>query len=201
MHVSLLNMRGLMRLGAAVLGLCMALSGSAFASPDTYPLEKVKAGQTGYGLTTMSGTKPERFTFEVVSVVHNFLPKQDIILVKSDDKKLAISGFWQGMSGSPLYIDDKLVCAFSYGFRFNKVSLGGCTPIEYMKREGLGTPRRATVVASKGGGPKIVQQPGASMADWRRLAPTVDPQAALDALGPSRKSWLLSAPLPAPVGK
>jgi hypothetical protein len=158
----------------------------------------VKAGQTGYGLTTMSGTKPERFTFEVVSVVHNFLPKQDIILVKSDDKKLAVTGFWQGMSGSPLYIEDKLVCAFSYGFRFNKVALGGCTPIEYMKKEG-GMPRRANAVAQKGGGPKIVQQPAASMADWRKLAPTVDPQAALDALGPSRKSWLLSAPLPAPV--
>ncbi|HEX5058211.1 MAG TPA: SpoIVB peptidase S55 domain-containing protein [Kofleriaceae bacterium] len=158
----------------------------------------MKAGQTGYGLTTMSGTKPERFTFEVVSVVHNFLPKQDIILVKSDDKKLAVTGFWQGMSGSPLYIDDKLVCAFSYGFRFNKVSLGGCTPIEYMKREG-GTPRRANAVAQKGGGPKIVQQPAASMSDWKRLAPTVDPQAAMDALGPRHKSWLLSAPLPAPV--
>jgi hypothetical protein len=176
----------------------VALGSSAHASPDTYPLAKVKAGQTGYGLTTMSGTKPERFTFEVVSVVHNFLPKQDIILVKSDDKKLAVTGFWQGMSGSPLYIEDKLVCAFSYGFRFNKVALGGCTPIEYMKKEG-GMPRRAAAIASKGGGPRIVQQPAASMADWRRLAPTVDPQAAMDALGPARKSWLLSAPLPSPV--
>ena len=33
-------------------------------------------------------------------------------------------------------IDDKLVCAFSYGFRFNKIALGGCTPIEYMKKDG-----------------------------------------------------------------
>jgi hypothetical protein len=187
-----------MRFGTAVLGACLAASTAAAGPLDTYPLEKVKAGQTGYGLTTMSGTKPERFTFEVVSVVHNFLPKQDIILVKSDDKKLAVTGFWQGMSGSPLYIEDKLVCAFSYGFRFNKVALGGCTPIDYMKKEG-GTPRRATSVASKGGGPKIVQQPAASMADWKRLTPTVDPQAALDALGPRHKSWLLSAPLPAPV--
>jgi hypothetical protein len=187
-----------MALGAAVLGTCVAFGSNALASPDTYPLEKVKAGQTGYGLTTMSGTKPERFTFEVVSVVHNFLPKQDIILVKSDDKKLAVTGFWQGMSGSPLYIEDKLVCAFSYGFRFNKISLGGCTPIDYMKKEG-GTPRRAATAQTKGGGPKIVQQPVASMSDWQRLAPTVDPQAAMDALGPARKSWLLSAPLPAPV--
>lgn len=189
-----------MALGAAVLGACL-LTASAQASPDTYPLEKVKRGQTGYGLTTMSGTKPERFTFEVVSVVRNFLPKMDIILVKSDDKKLAVTGFWQGMSGSPLYIEDKLVCAFSYGFRFNKVALGGCTPIEYMKKEGLATPRRAATIASKNGGPRIVRQPAATMADWQQLAPTVDPQAALDALGPARSNWLLSAPLPTPIDK
>lgn len=126
-------------LALAVLGL-VALSGAerVSAAPlETYPLSKVRRGQTGYGYTTMKGTTPERFTFEVVSVVKNFLPKQDIILVKSDDPKMQLTGFWQGMSGSPLYIEDKLVCAFSYGFRFNKIPLGGCTPIEYMKREGL----------------------------------------------------------------
>src|SRR5690606_31851962 len=104
---------------------------------ETYPLEKVRRGQKGYGLTTMQGTRPERFEFEVIGVTKNFLPKMDIILVKSDDKKLAVSGFWQGMSGSPLFIDGKLACAFSYGFRFNKLAIGGCTPIEYMKDEGL----------------------------------------------------------------
>src|SRR4051812_2702139 len=185
------------RLGTAVLVTLLATS--SYASPDTFPLEKVKRGQTGYGMTTFAGTKPERFTFEVVSVVHNFLPKQDIVLVKSDDPKVQVSGFWQGMSGSPLYIEDKLVCAFSYGFRFNKVALGGCTPLEYMKKEGLDTYRRGQVQASGGTGPRMIVPASASMADWRRLTPTVDPQAALDALGPSRKSWLLSAPLPSAV--
>jgi hypothetical protein len=177
------------------------VSGAATASPATYPLENVKRGQTGYGMTTMAGSKPERFTFEVISVVHNFLPKQDIILVKSDDPKLAVSGFWQGMSGSPLYIEDKLVCAFSYGFRFNKVSLGGCTPIDYMKKEGLDAYRRATVTTSTGGTKIVSNQPASTMADWRRLAPTVDPQAAMDALGPVRKNWILSAPLPPALPK
>src|SRR5436190_4495389 len=165
-------MRGLVRRCAAV-GV-FACAAVAHAQPtEIFPVSKVQPGQTGYGLTTYSGTKPERFTFEVVSVVKNFLPKQDIVLVKSDDPKLAVSGFWQGMSGSPLYIEDKLTCAFSYGFRFNKVALGGCTPIEYMKREGLDTIRRGRVTASKGNGPSIVQQPASTMADWRRLAPTV----------------------------
>jgi len=156
----------------------------------------VQRGQTGYGMTTFSGTTPERFTFEVVSVVRNFLPKQDIVMVKSNDPKIAVSGFWQGMSGSPLYIDDKLLCAFSYGFRFNKIALGGCTPIEYMKKDG-DTYRRNTAVQAS----KLTQPVSASMKDWRRLTPTVDAAAALDALGPARKSWLLSAPLPAPLPK
>ncbi|HEY0192570.1 MAG TPA: hypothetical protein VGC42_15735, partial [Kofleriaceae bacterium] len=62
----------------------LAWAAVAHAGPtEIYPVSKVHRGQTGYGLTTFSGTTPERFTFEVVSVVHNFLPKQDIILVKS----------------------------------------------------------------------------------------------------------------------
>jgi hypothetical protein len=187
----------LVRLVAAVLvaGLC----GRVQASPEVYPLEKVKRGQTGYGMTTMAGNNPERFSFEVVSVVHNFLPKQDIILVKSDDPKMQVTGFWQGMSGSPLYIDGKVVCAFSYGFRFNKVALGGCTPIDYMKKEGE-VFRRGQVSSMKGKtGFKTIVPAAATMGDWKRLTPTVDPQAALDALGPPRSNWLLSAPLPSPV--
>ncbi len=197
-------MRGLLRLCAAagvLVGAMVAHAGPA----ELYPISKVQRGQTGYGMTTFSGTTPERFTFEVVSVVRNFLPKQDIVLVKSNDPKLAVSGFWQGMSGSPLYLDDKLLCAFSYGFRFNKIALGGCTPIEYMKKDGDTYRRNTPVQASSPGGgktgPKIVQPASASIQDWRRLTPTVDAAAALDALGPPRKSWLLSAPLPAPVPK
>jgi hypothetical protein len=190
-------MRGLVRRSAAVgVFVCAAI---AHAQPtEIFPVSKVQRGQTGYGLTTFAGTKPERFTFEVVSVVKNFLPKQDIILVKSDDPKLAVSGFWQGMSGSPLYLDDKLVCAFSYGFRFNKVALGGCTPIAYMKREGDAF-RRGKAVQAAGGSYKTVQPMAASLDDWRRLTPSVDAAQAMAALGPARKSWLLSAPLPSPV--
>jgi SpoIVB peptidase S55 len=176
-----------------------AFASVASAQPgEVFPVSKVQRGQTGYGLTTFAGSTPERFTFEVVSVVRNFLPKQDIILVKSSDPKLAVSGFWQGMSGSPLYLDDKLVCAFSYGFRFNKVALGGCTPIEYMKREGDAL-RRGKVVQAAGGTYKTVQPMAASLDDWRRLTPTVDAAAAMAALGPVRQTWLSSVPLPSPV--
>jgi hypothetical protein len=184
--------------GALVIG----LSATAFASPpDVYPLSKVHRGQTGYGLTTTAGTTPERFTFEVVGVVHNFLPKQDIILVKSDDPKMQLTGFWQGMSGSPLYIDDKVVCAFSYGFRFNKIPLGGCTPIEYMKRDGFGAYRRGGSAGGIGTTPQTVHAAAASLDEWKRVTPTGDLQGAFDRLGPARSDWLLQTPLPPPPAK
>src|ERR1044071_576356 len=128
-------MRGFMRLCAAAVLFAMAVpSGADAAPPEVYPLAKVQRAQTGYGMTTFSGTRPEKWTFEVVSVVKNMLPKQDIILFKSTDPKLALSGVFRGMSGSPMYIDDKMVCAASYAWSFNRITFGGCTPIEYMKK-------------------------------------------------------------------
>lgn len=177
--------------------------------PETYPLSKVKRGQKGYGMTTFQGTTPERFEFEVVGVAKNFLPELDIILVKSDDPKLQVSGFWQGMSGSPLYIDGKLACAFSYGFRFNKVPLGGCTPIESMIAEGQ-TPRRGApdVVPLKNqkkkkqgkrtSGVQTLGTQVATVEDWSRLTPTGDVGAAL---GEPRTPWLMSTPLPTAPAK
>ena len=196
-------MPGLLRRGAAAVLACVGLVTVAHASPpEIYPLSKVHRGQTGYGMTTFAGDTPERFTFEVVSVVHNFLPKQDIILVKSDDPKMQVSGFWRGMSGSPLYIDDKLVCAFSYGWPFNKIALGGCTPIDYMKKEGLDTQRRGSPVQTRGGtGPQTVTPAAATLEDWQRLTPRVDVADAFAALGPLHKSWIASAPLPPPVAR
>jgi hypothetical protein len=187
-----------MRLCAA--GGVLLCAVTAQAAPETYPLSKVQRGQTGYGMTTFAGTKPERFTFEVISVVHYMLPKQDIILIKSDDPKMQVTGVWRGMSGSPLYIDDKMLCAFSYAWSFNKIAMGGCTPIEYMKKDG-DTFRRHAAVAPGPNGTKVVQPVAATMEDWRRITPNVDAGAAFAALGPAHKSWLLSAPLPPAIVK
>jgi len=190
----------------AALGIALAVTAvrpvTASAAPEIYPVAKVKRGQKGYGLTTFQGTTPERFEFEVVGVLHNMLPDLDIILVKSDDPKLAVSGFWQGMSGSPLYLDGKLLCAFSYNWRFNKVPLGGCTPLESMIAESK-TPLRGSKDVRRSPGNRkgrvaastTLPTQVATAADWQRLTPHSNVS---EAIGAPRTPWLLSTPLPEP---
>jgi hypothetical protein len=99
------------------------------------PISEIRAGMKGYGLTVFQGLKPERFDIRVISVLHNFLPKQDIILVQSDDPRLIHSGIVAGMSGSPIYIEGRLAGALSYGWHFAKDPIAGVTPIETMMAE------------------------------------------------------------------
>ena len=183
----------------------------AEAPPEIYPLDKVRRGQKGYGLTTIKGTTPERFTFEVIGVNHNAQPKMDLILIKSDDPKLAVSGFWQGMSGSPLFIEGKVACAFSYAYAFNKVAIGACTPIHYMKKEGY-TPRRNTNSPTMGRPanrtksrkvsalrlPKAAKASAvSSWREWRKITPSGDINEALaSVVSDASTPWVLRAPLP-----
>ena len=96
----------------------------------------------GEALTVFQGTKPEPFKVRVVSVLRNFLPKQDVILIRAEDPRVEHSGIVAGMSGSPVYIDGKLVGAVAYAWSFAKEPLGGVTPIETMLAE-RARPRRS----------------------------------------------------------
>ena len=115
-----------------VLGfLCHA--GSALAAPPlTIPIEQIKPGQVGYGLTVFRGFKVERFRVEVIDVMKNFLPKQDLFLVRVDHPRLRKTGVVGGMSGSPIFINGKLAGALAYGWRFSKEPIAGITPIANM---------------------------------------------------------------------
>ncbi len=103
--------------------------------PSIMPLSDVKPGMVGQALTVFQGTKPEPFKVRVVSVMRNFLPKQDVILIRAEDPRVEFSGIVAGMSGSPVYIDGKLVGAVAYAWSFAKEPLGGVTPIESMLAE------------------------------------------------------------------
>ena len=169
-------------------GCCMVvgLPGSGLAGDLS--ARQSPPGQTGYGLTTM--LRDHARTLHVRGRLGRPQLPAEAGHHPGQERRpeAAVTGFWQGMSGSPLFIEDKLICAFSYGFRFNKVALGGCTPLEYMKKDGLDSYRRARRASADG------RRTEACHAGRRRRWPTgsasrrrVDPQAAMDALGPAHK--------------
>jgi hypothetical protein len=104
------------------------------AAPDIFPLRDVRAGQRGVGRTVFSGSLVEDFQVEILGVLENVGPGQSIILARLSGGPLAETGVMQGMSGSPVYIDGKLVGAVALGFPLAKTPIAGIRPIEEMLR-------------------------------------------------------------------
>ncbi len=102
-------------------------------SPPILPLSGVHAGLQGVGRTIFEGDKIEEFQVEILGVLKNAIaPKQDLILARLSGGPLATTGVIAGMSGSPVYIDGKLVGAVSHAFPLSKDAIAGITPIEEM---------------------------------------------------------------------
>ncbi|HVM60899.1 MAG TPA: SpoIVB peptidase S55 domain-containing protein [Verrucomicrobiae bacterium] len=99
---------------------------------DTLRPEQVQPGMKGYGLSVFKGTRPERFEVEIVGVLKNVMPKQDMILIRLSGADLEKHKVIAGMSGSPIYINDKLIGALAYGWTFENEPLAGVTPIHNM---------------------------------------------------------------------
>jgi hypothetical protein len=105
--------------------------------PPVFPLSAVKPGQKGTGYTVFSSLRgPEPFQFEVLGVMKSFLgPGEDLIIARLYGGEIEKTGVISGMSGSPVYIDGKLVGAVGYRFgAFTKEPIAGITPIERMKQ-------------------------------------------------------------------
>jgi hypothetical protein len=102
---------------------------------DIIPVDKIKKGMKGYGLTVFAGTTPEKFGVEVIDVLRNFRPHQELILVKTIHPRLDIAKVVAGMSGSPIYLDGKMAGAYAYGWTFGSEPVAGVTPIRSMLDE------------------------------------------------------------------
>lgn len=97
-------------------------------------IDDVKPGMRGYGLTVFQDSTIDTFNVEVLGVMRNiFYTKQDLIMVGVSGPYIDDAGVIAGMSGSPVYIDGKLVGALAYRFgMFPKKPIGGITPIGHM---------------------------------------------------------------------
>jgi hypothetical protein len=112
----------------------LSLLAGEIAKPKVMPLEQVRPGMRGTAYTVFEGVMPEPMEVEILGVLRNVTgPKGDIILVRLHGKKVEHTGVVAGMSGSPVYIDGRLVGALAFRIgQFSKEPIGGLTPIEQM---------------------------------------------------------------------
>jgi hypothetical protein len=122
--------------GPAAVG---AQSGAAQAGPPPssggiFPLSEVRQGMTATAWTVFKGSRPEAMEVEILGVLRGARgPGQDMILVQLHGAKPEYTGVVAGMSGSPVYIGDKLLGSLSYRIgQFSKDPIAGITPIEQM---------------------------------------------------------------------
>jgi|GEM_PF-5867996 len=112
------------------------LSAVCFADTEIMPVNQLKPGMTGYGLSVFKGTKIEKFPVTVVGITRMFNGAIETIIIKIDsgyciDNKTGVAA---GMSGSPVYINEKLIGAIAYGYPLTKSALCGVQPIEEMMK-------------------------------------------------------------------
>jgi len=112
--------------------LALTLCAFTVSAAERMPLSQIEKGMKGYGLTVFEGTKIEKFDVEILGVLRNTGPGQDLILAKVDSDVVRRAGIIAGMSGSPVFIDGKVIGALAYAWQFAKEPVAGITPIEEM---------------------------------------------------------------------
>jgi hypothetical protein len=126
----------------ALFALLLTLSATAFAqkSPEVgaqgvsfLPLEEVRTGQKGIARTVFAGADAQEFGVEILGVLPGYpAPRQSVIIARLTGSLVERTSVFAGMSGSPVYIDGKLVGAIAYAFPFSKEPIAGITPIKQM---------------------------------------------------------------------
>jgi hypothetical protein len=122
------------RISSALVVVALALVAWPAAAPRYMSVDEVRPGMTGIGRTVFDGDRVEEFTVHILGVLRNLNgPRRDMVLARLEGGPLAAMGVVAGMSGSPVYIDGRLLgaVAFSLG-QFPKEPLAGITPIEEM---------------------------------------------------------------------
>ena len=135
---------------AVALALSIATTLAIPAATTLMPIEEIRPGMVGVGRTVFEGSTLQDFKVQILGVLRNVMgPKRDLILARLDGGPLANTGVAQGMSGSPVYIDGRLIGAVSYSIgAFSKEPIAGITPIAEMK-DATTLPRRSTTAGAR----------------------------------------------------
>jgi hypothetical protein len=138
-----MRLRGPLPLAFVLLGGFLAILPAATV---TMPVDEVRPGMRGTGITVFQGVERSEFSADIIGVLENAMgPRRNLILARLEGGPLAVSGVIQGMSGSPVYVDGRLLGAVSYSMgSFSKDTIAGITPIAEMLSDDTGSSARLT---------------------------------------------------------
>lgn len=156
------------------------------ASSAVMPIDEVRAGMKGIGRTVFEGTEPQEFKVEILGVLRNINgPQRNLVLARLEGGPLANTGVMQGMSGSPVYIDGKLLGAVSYSIgAFSKEPIAGITPIAEMTETAALAPRRPAIQKAALSWPLTRETVAAALrAAYDRVRPFADDPGDVQAFG------------------
>jgi len=119
---------------ASALALLLFLAAGLPAQSRTFPVDELRAGMIGIGKTVFEGDRLDEFKVHILGVLRNVIgTRRNLILARLEGGPLANTGVIAGMSGSPVYIDGRLLGAVSYSLgQFSKEPIAGITPIDEM---------------------------------------------------------------------
>jgi SpoIVB peptidase S55 len=136
-------MKRLLALAALVLSTSALYSQQPEPNPDTYwNVDLVKPGMKGQGKSVVKGVKIETFDAEVLGILKNTSPGRDLILCRLSGMNLDKTNVIQGMSGSPIYVNNKLLGAVAYAWAYGKEPIAGVTPFSQMVEFAAAVERR-----------------------------------------------------------
>ena len=134
------------RIIACALALLLLAVAGTPAQSRHFPVDELKAGMVGIGRTVFEGDRLDEFKVHILGVLRNVIgPRRNLIIARLEGGPLAQTGVIAGMSGSPVYIDGRLVGAVSYSHgQFSKEAIAGITPIgEMIEAATFASPRPA----------------------------------------------------------
>jgi len=157
------------------------------ATTSLMPIEEIKPGMVGTGRTIFEGSEMQDFKVHILGVLKNVqAPQRTLILAKLEGGPLAETGVIAGMSGSPVYIDGRLIGAVSYSIgAFPKQPIAGITPIaEMIEATADGGVRRGTSAPARLDLPVTPERLAAAIrVNYTRIAMFADRPADVQALG------------------
>ncbi len=127
--------------------------------------DALKPGMRGYGRSVFRGSEADTFSVEILGVMPTSTPHQRMILARLSGQGLEKSGVVAGMSGSPIYVDGKLIGALAFGWSFASEPITGITPIADM----LALAGRDAAPVGGEGEAAVPSGPGMDPGTWRSL--------------------------------